>query len=435
MENKKTNKRHRHSIRRIITALFCMLIGICVAVVMFFMYNPSQNALRALSSVCMDVVCIIILFIIIGSFMFGKYDSKRTTRLYGVLLIATIWAIFLDFLNWAFDGNLQFGHLTFWFTVGSLCMGAIIACVFSLYLDSYMEETHELSDMYIRTKICAVLNIVSFVITFVLAISGTAFMYVDGHYETGVLYDVVTVIPILTVLYLTGFVIRNIKKVGSHDVFAATGYIVFMVAGALIEAAYSIGTTYVAVAIADIFIFVTLQNEIIATEKKKVQKWMKRSKTDELTGLYNRYAYEADLAAEENQSDDFVYVSVDVNSLKNVNDTLGHSAGDELLIGASECLEKCLSQYGKLYRLGGDEFVGLIHANEKDIETIKSNIDELTNAWRGELVDKLSISYGIVMRKEAADMTIKQIAVLADKRMYEAKREYYRAAGVDRRKG
>ena len=53
------------------------------------------------------------------------------------------------------------------------------------------------------------------------------------------------------------------------------------------------------------------------------------------------------------------FVSIDVNGLKLVNDSLGHEAGDELLKGAACCIQRCVGPYGKVYRIGGDEFVVL----------------------------------------------------------------------------
>lgn len=425
-----------HIVRRIIIALFCLLVASAMAYVMLRVYDPHQNNLAALSSVCMDIVCIIIIFIIMCSFAFGHYSGNRTTRMFALLLLGTIWALFTDFLNWAYDGTLEFGRLTFWYTVGSLCMGSILSCILSLYLNAYMEENHGFSKMRKSAYACAVVNLISFVITFVLALTGTAFEFVDGHYHTGVLYDIVTVLPILTLLYLAGFLIFNVKKVGIHDVLAVVGYIFFMISGALIEAERNIGTTYVAVTIADIFIFIMLQNEIIAKEKRNVQEWMRKSSTDELTGFLNRYAYERDIAAFEKAGlpADFVYVSVDVNSLKKVNDTNGHSAGDELLSGAAECLKKCFGPYGRLYRIGGDEFIGLICADDNLLATIKKNITELTESWNGDLVSSLALSIGYVPLRETDNLPIRQIAILADRKMYEAKSEYYRITGIERRK-
>lgn len=436
MDEAKKRKISGRTIRKIAITLLCIMISICIAYVMFGVYDPAKNSLRALSSVSMDIICIIILVVLLGSFALDSYGLKRTTQLFVGLLVATEWAVFLDFLNWAFDGSLEFGHLTYWFTVGSLCMGAILAGLFSLYLYSYMEETHGLSRMRKSATICALINLISFCLTFILAITGTAFRFVDGHYETGVLYDVVTVIPVLTLLYLTGFTIFCVKKVGLHDVYAVAGYIAFMIAGALIEATYSIGTTYVAVTIADIFILVMLQNEILAREKQSVEEWMRKSNTDGLTGFYNRYAYEADLKNLEQSelSLDFVYISVDVNSLKMVNDSLGHTAGDEMIVGAAACLEKCFGPYGKLYRTGGDEFIALIYADSDQLQRIRKDIEESTNAWSGKMVQKLTISCGYVTHREDENLSVRQMAILADRRMYEAKRAYYQNSGIERRK-
>lgn len=436
MDKIKSINSNRLVTRRIFIAVFSAFICTITTLVMLTIYNPNQNALGALSSVCMDIICMILLIILVVSFTFDNYESNRATRWFAVLLVATIWAVFLDFLNWAFDGSLASDDLTFWFTVCSLCMGSILAGIFSMYLYRYMNETHGLGKIRNFSIACAILNIISFFLTFILAITGTAFKFVDGHYETGALYDIVTVLPVLSLLFMLGVMIRYAKRIGFHDVFAVAGYIFFMIAGALIEASYNIGTTYVAVAIADIFIFIMLQNELIAQEKRNVQEWMKKSNTDVLTGFLSRHAYENDMALLDNKQLDetFVYVSVDVNSLKIVNDSNGHNAGDELLKGAAECLKKCFGPYGKLYRIGGDEFIAIIHADKEQLDKLKKEIEEITGKWSGKLVKSLALSCGYAAASEESEMPIRQLAILADKRMYEAKNDYYRRTGIDRRK-
>lgn len=426
----------KRKIVRIAVAIYSVFIAIIVALVMFKVYDPGRNSIEAVSSVCMDVICLIIIFILLGSISFGKYGSNMPTILFGGLLVATIWALFTDFLNWAYDGLLELEDLTFWFTVGSLCMGSVLACILSLYLYSYMLDTYNLKAMRIRARVCAILNIISFVLTFALALSGTAFVFVDGHYEVGALYDVITVLPILTLLYLTGYIIKNVKTIGIHDVLAVAGYNLFMIAGALVEAGNGIGTTYVAVSIADVYIFVMLQNEVIAKTKQNVREWMLKSKTDELTGFYNRHAYEDDIRTLENGTpeENFVYVSVDVNSLKSVNDSLGHSAGDELIVGAAECLKKSLGPYGTLYRIGGDEFIALIFVDSDKIDKVMQEIDQRTKKWKGSLVEELTLSYGYVAWAEERKYSISQLALIADRRMYDNKAEYYRRTGIERRR-
>ncbi len=159
------------------------------------------------------------------------------------------------------------------------------------------------------------------------------------------------------------------------------------------------------------------------------------SSTDRLTGCLNRRAYEDALAGLEEKKFDkkFVYVSIDVNGLKTVNDNLGHMAGDELICGAAECMQKALGTYGEVYRIGGDEFVGLLSVDMAIIpeimETLRVTIDE----WEGEIVDGLSVSVGFVSWREFPDSSVQFLVKTADDRMYASKSEYYRKKGIDRR--
>lgn len=174
---------------------------------------------------------------------------------------------------------------------------------------------------------------------------------------------------------------------------------------------------------------------VIDEAKKQEEKLIIKSQTDELTGLLNRRAYEEDIN-EHNDSpeeDEFIYISLDVNGLKVVNDTKGHAAGDELLNGACYCMKKCLGSYGKIYRTGGDEFVAILFCDGQKLQEILSDFDETIAGWSGDLVDSLAISYGWIDKNENPTASVHQLGVIADQRMYEAKSAYYRKSGVDRR--
>lgn len=426
---------------KIAILLFCTLIIAGVIAVLMFVYTPNQNALGALGTVCMDVISMFILLILIVNQTLEREETSRTARLFLGLMIATMWALFLDFLNWAYDGALSVSNLTYAFTLGSLCMGAVLAFLFVNYLSNYMHDVYGMKSPVPGLRICSFLNIASFVLTLVLGITGNAFDFVDGHYQTGVLYDYITVLPVLTVIYMTVYAAINVKTIGVHDLIAVAGFNFTMIAGALVEAAYNVGATYVSVAVADVFIFIMLQNKLIDRIKKQqemlaknVEKWMLKSNTDELTGLYSRNAYEDDLSKleEEGIKDNFVYVSIDVNGLKRVNDTLGHEAGDEIIVAASKCIKQCLGSYGNLYRTGGDEFTGFIYADETKLAAIKTDLNDVVRNWRGSEGLNLAISCGYAPKSEAPDLSIHDMAVLADKRMYDDKTKYYHNLGVDR---
>ncbi len=180
---------------------------------------------------------------------------------------------------------------------------------------------------------------------------------------------------------------------------------------------------------------VIFTTRVIEEEKKNEEILIKKTIVDELTGLYNRRAYEEDILKYcifpiEN---DFVYVSIDVNGLKVVNDEIGHAAGDELIKGAADCMTKAFGSYGKVYRIGGDEFVSIFFADKIQLESIKRDLEQITDSWSGTQVSSLALSAGYVPRYEFEKETILDIAKIADKRMYEAKSAYYSRNGINRR--
>ena len=159
--------------------------------------------------------------------------------------------------------------------------------------------------------------------------------------------------------------------------------------------------------------------------------------TDGLSGCLNRRAYEEALSDMSNKTIDenFVYVTADVNGLKQTNDTMGHLFGDELICGAALCMQDCFGDYGDIYRIGGDEFVALINADDNTLAELMKKIHTMADGWKGHGVEKLALSVGYVSVREFPDAAIDTLVKTADERMYKAKREYYENQGFDRRKG
>ena len=159
--------------------------------------------------------------------------------------------------------------------------------------------------------------------------------------------------------------------------------------------------------------------------------------TDPMTGFLNRRAYETDMKrlGKDGGGEDLVYISIDLNGLKEINDNFGHEAGDALLIGAAECMFRAFGEYGKLYRIGGDEFVALLNADTARLAELRQSYEGCLRVWSERHGRTLSTACGYVRAAEAPDKSMVELAKLADQRMYEEKTEHYRALGKDRRKG
>ena len=154
---------------------------------------------------------------------------------------------------------------------------------------------------------------------------------------------------------------------------------------------------------------------------------------DPMTGLYNRRAYSE--ITDQFGSKMPAYccvVMVDVNGLKQVNDRLGHEAGDQLIIDAAECLRQGFKGTDTIYRIGGDEFCVVITDAETDAGQCLKRTEECCKRWEGKFVSGLSLSYGYADSREFNDMD--SIEKAADQRMYQFKREYYASKGMDRRR-
>ena len=157
--------------------------------------------------------------------------------------------------------------------------------------------------------------------------------------------------------------------------------------------------------------------------------------TDMLTGLGNRHAYNetVDQYEKEMIPDELTVIYLDVNELKNINDTLGHHAGDELICGAADCISQVFSSVGGCFRTGGDEFIVLGIVSEEQRAALFREFDRVTENWKGQWGQQLRVSYGGASAREVPGGDLVQIAKLADNRLYEAKALYYSTKGIDRR--
>lgn len=151
--------------------------------------------------------------------------------------------------------------------------------------------------------------------------------------------------------------------------------------------------------------------------------------TDALTGLLNRRGFyqmvESTLLRNDRADKSLVVLYLDLDGFKRINDSLGHDAGDRVLLWVAEQLKECLRPYDILARMGGDEFTAVIDGldypeqaaiiAEKLIErvSVRQQIDGLDIA--------LGASIGIATYPDCGS-DLDGLLRAADIAMYEAKR-------------
>jgi len=150
---------------------------------------------------------------------------------------------------------------------------------------------------------------------------------------------------------------------------------------------------------------------------------------DSLTGLSNRHAWELALADEESAlnglGENAMVMMVDLDGLKQANDTKGHAFGDQYIVKAAHTLRNQLRDRDIVARLGGDEF-GVIVRNTATAEAKKLH-ERVKAAFESA---GIQASTGYAMR--LAHHTLTEALAVADARMYEDKAQRKRlAAGAE----
>jgi diguanylate cyclase (GGDEF)-like protein len=126
-------------------------------------------------------------------------------------------------------------------------------------------------------------------------------------------------------------------------------------------------------------------------------------------------------------------IYLDLNGLKQINDTLGHAAGDAAISKVAELLKHSVRDFDVVGRLGGDEFAVVLAQTPLDqardrAEQLAGTIRATTIPWHEHLI-KLDTAYGVYPLEVDADPAAALAA--ADRAMYAQKQRMKQARGAD----
>jgi len=180
---------------------------------------------------------------------------------------------------------------------------------------------------------------------------------------------------------------------------------------------------------ADSFQYLIVLEDITERKKSEERIW-RQANYDFLTNLPNRQMIEdriEQLIKESlRSSQQFSILMIDLDGFKDVNDTLGHKKGDDLLIEAGQRIKNCIRESDTVGRLGGDEFVVIlshlthISGVEQVADNINKSLANVFNVTETELF--VSASIGIASFPEDANDVL-GLLKNADQAMYRAKQQ------------
>lgn len=154
------------------------------------------------------------------------------------------------------------------------------------------------------------------------------------------------------------------------------------------------------------------------------------SQRDALTGLYNRAEWLSQLDACHRllarYGEPYAVLMIDVDHFKSINDTLGHSAGDAVLINIAQILNATARDVDVLGRMGGEEFCVLLPRADavsarRAADRLRLAIADAHITWRQHEV-KLTVSIGLSLAADPHETPQQQID-RADQALYQAKRD------------
>ncbi len=223
------------------------------------------------------------------------------------------------------------------------------------------------------------------------------YFYVDDSYvyHRQPTVSIFYIYMIFCALYSIGLYLYYKKENGRVAFFPIYMYLIPIIAGCIIQMVfYGLSTAWLGTAIGLVALYMSLQQQ--------------RTYIDPLTGLYNRMYLAHALYKMKKDGSSWYGIMVDMNDFKCINDTYGHSAGDQALIDASQIFTSSLDANATCFRYAGDEFIILLRTDDEqyvsNLETkMKSSAEDFNNTKKRSY--QISFAMGHSKYDSASDNT------------------------------
>ncbi len=163
------------------------------------------------------------------------------------------------------------------------------------------------------------------------------------------------------------------------------------------------------------------QKQLVESE----QKYYYLYRHDALTGLYNRYGFNAVVDADyaDPKPESVAMIILDIDDFKLINDRYGHNNGDVVLKGIAEILTKSFCERTSYCRWGGEEFTVYLHCEHdyrEAAERLRRNVEE-AEFRSGDRVMKVTVSVGLCVARSMKSAGVAMLVNQADQCLYDAK--------------
>lgn len=380
------------------------------------------TTLLVLSWMALGVLCILVW----ENSWIPRVDKRRFYLTYAIIALSA----FAEWVGIQLSGNLRFPR---WLLALVKCCDYVLTPMAGGAIVAQMKMNNRWSRSLMLVLLAnAVFQVVSMFNHWMVVIDA------GNHYTHGPLYMIYVVIYLIVIaLTVAGFLVygmsyRRQNRASLYSVMLLV--IVGIGIQELLGGEYR--TAYVALTMGAALMFIHYAEFYQMSADEHIRQQQSQLMTDALSGVLSRHAYVKALEKFGRMArlpENLTAFTVDINGLKSVNDTAGHDAGDELIVGAARCLEKVIGSAGRCYRVGGDEFVVLARMNRQHADETLRRLERETAQWSGDAIKHLSLSAGCAHAGDHPGISVENLVKEADHAMYAMKAEYYRKNGQDRR--
>lgn len=341
---------------------------------------------------------------------------RAEDQIYTVMLFGVMVGCFMEALSYAIDGQIFAGSRiinyvanTYLYTANMLLPFCVLAYIdLGLYGDTSRIWKRYKPQMAVAA-IMIILNIVNFFVPIVYWVSEQnvyerrPLSYV---YFAVILYYCVSAIVVSR---------RYEKENGASTFFRVEVFLAPILLGTALQFMfYGLSLAWMTSAVGLCGLFMMQQNEM--------------AYIDSLTDAYNRRYLNYIMSTWIDKGINFAGIMLDVDRFKVINDTYGHSEGDNALRDVADILEKSRKDAEWVFRFAGDEFIVLKRGDSADvlnpfIDEVNKHVEDYNRS--GGLY-KLSLSYGVSFFEADKTKTIDAFMKEIDNRMYEMKAQHHK---------
>ncbi|MCR4960272.1 MAG: GGDEF domain-containing protein [Lachnospiraceae bacterium] len=369
-----------------------------------------------------DIVCLVFMVIILLGVTIGTKEKITTTKIYIVCLVLEIIGLVVDAISFVSDPGMD-GETKLMFDVMAYVICMVLVFFISFYIISVVHIKGNVG--YKHLIVPGLICCIDMAMMIIGTINGEFYYVLEDESYPGPWELYVSILTFCLLIYLIIALCRNIKDIGKQQILKIGTYFIFPLAIVSLQLIFTdLDFTYAGLGASLMIMYVMIQAESIAESGIREKVLKEASYVDSLTGLKNRRAYD-EIVDDERRGIRVFVLFCDLNGLKQINDEVGHTAGDELIINFSNILKEHFYD-GEVCRISGDEFVVIIYNLTED--QVAKRIKLFNEVI--EKNDRMAATGYVYRENDDLLGIIKE----AEKIMYADKERYYIETGKDRRK-